>query len=86
MLTCLGVFVAQFVYVLLLGLQSMNVNHDRRFMAAATSLALGTFGFHITASIAASRGDEFGCVWWAYVLAGPSGIVTSMILFHGRRR
>lgn len=76
------VFCVQFVYVLLLGLQSMNVNHNRRLMAAATSSMLGTFGFYITATIAAHRGATFSPVWWSYVAAGPAGIVTSMCLFH----
>ena len=75
------VFVAQFVYVLLLGLQSLNVNGGHRTAAAATSLTLGVFGFYLTGSIAAAKGDIGGVVWWAFILSGPCGIVTSMALF-----
>jgi hypothetical protein len=80
------VFVAQFVQVLLLGLQSLNVNHGRRAAAATVSLLLGTIGFHITATIASHRGEEFGTVWWCYVFAGPCGILTSMLLFSRTKK
>lgn len=82
MIDCIIVFAAQYVYVLLLGLQSLNVNGNRKSAAACTSFALGIFGFQLTATIADNRGDTLGLVWWAYVLAGPCGIVTSMKLFH----
>lgn len=79
---CILVFSAQLVYVLLLGLQSLNVNSNRKAWAAGTSFMLGTFGYQITATIATHRGDALGPVWWSYVLAGPIGIVASMIVFH----
>jgi hypothetical protein len=80
------VFLAQFVQVLLLGLQSQTVAHGYKAAAACNSLALGTIGYYITATIAANRGDFGGSVWWAFVVAGPCGIVTSMILFRRFRK
>lgn len=76
------VFLAQFSQVLILGLQSQCVAHGYKAAAACNSLALGTIGYYITATIAANRGDFGGSVWWSYVVAGPCGIVTSMILFR----
>jgi hypothetical protein len=58
------------------------VNGNRKAWAAGTSMMLGTFGYSITATIATHRGDTFGPVWFAYVLAGPVGIVASMAFFH----
>lgn len=85
MLEAAGVFAIQFCYVLLLGLQSINVNRGRYVWAGGTSLMLGVMGFHVTGTIAAARGDEGGLVWWAYILAGPCGIVSSMVYhFHVR--
>ncbi len=86
MMAAVVVFVSQYLYVLLLGLQSLNVNHNRKASAMATSFVLGSFGFFLTATIADNRGDTFGVVWWAYVLAGPFGIVTSMFIFHRRQK
>lgn len=77
----LVVFCAQFVQILMHGLQSQTVCHGHRAWAALNSVVLGAVGFHITATIAANRGEEFGLVWFAYVLAGPLGITASMILF-----
>lgn len=80
------VFCAQFVQILMHGLQSQTVAHGHRLWAACNSVVLGAVGFHITATIASNRGEEFGLVWTAYILAGPCGIVSSMILFNYWRR
>lgn len=82
----LVVFVAQFVQILMHGLQSQTVCHGHKAWAAVNSIMLGAVGFHITATIAAHRGEEFGLVWFAYVTAGPLGIVASMILFSKWRK
>lgn len=82
----LVVFAAQFVLILFHGLQSQTVAHGHRMAAACNSIVLGVAGYHITATIAANRGAEFGPVWAAYVLAGPCGIVTSMIVFAKWRK
>lgn len=87
MLTALAVFAAQFIYVLLLGMQSLNTNQGFKAAAAGTSFMLGTFGFFLTQQIATAKGSETGwLVWAAYVLAGPLGIVCSMHLHERLRR
>lgn len=74
------VFVAQYAYVLLLGLQSLNV-HQRRFIGAAvTSLLLGVGGFFVTSVVGSSKGLTLSVVWWGFVLAGPAGITTAMAI------
>lgn len=81
MLDVAGVFAAQFVYVLLLGLQSLNVNGRHYAMAAATSVHLGVLGFWLTAMIAEVKTAGVGDgVWWAFVLAGPVGIVVAIYI------
>lgn len=73
------VFCSQFVYVLLLGLQSLNVNGRHYALAASTSGLLGVLGFWLTAAIA--QKPEVGtAVWWAYIAAGPTGISGSIYL------
>ena len=78
-------FAMQYIYILMLAIQSLNINNGRRVGAMFTSLLLGVFGFHISAAIAANRGDEFGTVWLGYVLAGPCGALTGMEIFRRRR-
>jgi hypothetical protein len=80
------VFGAQLVYVLLLGLQSLNVN-GRHYAAAMTcSFALGTLGFFLTAAVAeVKRAGVFGPIWWGFVVAGPVGIAIA-IWIHPRLR
>lgn len=74
------VFVLQYVYVLLLGLQSLNV-HQRRYVGAAiTSLLLGIGGFYVTSVVGSSRGMTLSSVWWGFVLAGPAGITTAIAI------
>lgn len=74
------VFATQYAYVCVLGLQSLAVNSGRYAQAAIQSFMLGTAGFFITSQIA-KRGDIGSGTYWAYVAAGPAGIVTSMFLF-----
>jgi len=75
------VFAAQFIYVLVMGLQSLAVNNGRYMQAAIQSFALGSVGITITTEIV-RRGDIGGPTWWAYVVAGPAGITVSMWLFN----
>lgn len=71
------VFACQFIYVMFLGLQSLNVNGRHYALAASTSSVLGVLGFWITATIA--QKPEVGtAVWWAFLAAGPTGICTSI--------
>lgn len=80
MTEALTVFFAQYLYILLLGLQSLNVR-DRHFVGAAiTSLLLGVLGFFVTSIVGTSRGLEFAAVWWGFVISGPSGITTAMLI------
>jgi hypothetical protein len=80
MADALMVFAAQYVYVLLLGLQSLNVNQRRYGMAAATSFLLGVLGFLTTSIVGAAKGMELSLLWWCFVLSGPIGILSAMHL------
>lgn len=73
------IFCAQFVYVMLLGLQSLNVNGRHYALAATTSTLLGVLGFALTAAIA-QKPHVGTAIWWAYIAAGPAGIATSIYL------
>lgn len=86
------VFVVQAVYVVLLGLQSLNVNGGHRVLAAATSFALGVSGFYVTSVVGSAKGGEGSFLWWCFVLSGPVGILAAMSLhprlvrlFKGRK-
>jgi hypothetical protein len=74
------VFAAQYVYVLLLGLQSLNVNQKRYGWAAVTSFMLGVLGFLTTSIVGAAKGMELTLLWWCFVVSGPVGIVSAMHL------
>ena len=78
MTDALLVFVAQYAYVLLLGLQSLNVNQRRYVAAAVVSFLLGIGGFFVTSIIGAARALTFTALWWGFCLSGPAGIVTAM--------
>lgn len=74
------IFAAQYIYILLLGLQSLNVR-DRHFVGAAvTSFLLGVLGFFVTSIVGGARGMEFSMLWWGFVFSGPAGIVTAMVI------
>lgn len=72
------IFAVQYVYVLLLGLQSLNVNQKRYVSAAVVSFLLGIGGFFITSVIGSAREMTFTALWWGFCLSGPAGIVTAM--------
>ena len=84
------VFVAQYIFVLLLGLQSLNVRDRHYFGAAVTSFLLGVGGFFLTSTIGSAKGMALTPLWWSFVLAGPCGIVTAiavhphLVKFFGR--
>lgn len=87
MTDALIVFAAQFVMIFLHGLQSQNVIAGHRTAAFVTSLCLGICGFYVTGSIASAKGQLFdGPVFWAFVFAGPLGILTSMFVFRKWRK
>jgi hypothetical protein len=85
MTDALLVFAAQFLYVLVMGLQSLAVNNGRYLQAALQSFLLGSVGITITAEIV-RRGEIGGATWWAYVISGPIGICASMFLFERYRK
>jgi uncharacterized protein YebE (UPF0316 family) len=78
-MTAFIIFIVQFCYVMALGFQQLNVIHNRYVGAFVISLLLGVGGYHITATIALHANQPmFSTVWWAYILAGPLGIITAM--------
>ncbi len=75
------IFVSQFCLVMLLGLQSMNVQGGHKLAAAITSFLLGVSGYVVTGMSAQAYKDGFlSTIFLAFVIAGPCGIVTSMYL------
>lgn len=75
------VFAAQFVFIMLLGLQQLNVVQRDYLGASAVSFALGVLGFSLTSAIAQSKGaGPRNLVWWAYVTAGPLGICFAIFM------
>lgn len=74
------VFVAQYVYILLLGLQSLNVQQRRFVGAAITSTLLGIGGFFVTSIVGSAKGMTFTALWWGFVVSGPAGITTAMVI------
>ena len=75
------VFAAQFVYIMLLGLQQLNVVGSKYVGAMVVSLLLGMFSYQLTATIALNSVKKDRFVWVAYLIGGPLGIVTSMTIF-----
>jgi uncharacterized membrane protein YuzA (DUF378 family) len=78
----LKIFIAQYISILLLGIQSLNVRDSKYLSSAITSLLLGVFGWHTTGIVAQAYGQGMdSVVFWAFILAGPCGIVSSMALY-----
>ncbi len=75
-----AVFVAQYLMVLLLGLQSLNVRDHHYVLAGITSFLLGVCGFYVTSVVGAAKGQALTILWWSFVVAGPCGIVTAMAI------
>lgn len=83
----LKVFAAQFAMIMLLGLQSLNVNGRHYAMAAITSALLGLVGWYITATIAVVGINGIGSsVWWSFLVAGPCGIMTAIYVHPFMKR
>ena len=77
----LKIFAVQFIYVLLLGLQSRIVNWGGKRYAMLTSACLGTFGLLANESIARNAMQSGNDVFRAaYILAGPLAIASAMAL------
>lgn len=83
---CLTVFISQYLFILLKGMQQINVVEGRYKQSIAISLGLGicgllTLGIITTAIV--SGGSWL--VYASYLAAGPSGIVTAIWL-EGEKR
>lgn len=77
------VFLFQTLFVLLLGMQSLNLNQGHVGLAGICSGLIGTVQFFIMATVAAAGVDAVGSlVWWGYVLSGPTGIMLAYPLQH----
>ena len=77
MMTETFVFLSQFVTVWLLGFQSLNVRDGKYLWAAVTSFLLGITGFYTISQISIAK-EMFTSIWFAYILAGPIAITSSM--------
>jgi hypothetical protein len=75
------VFVAQYSLVFLLGLQSRFVRDSQYTHAIITSLLLGITGYYVTMQIAIVQ-EMFNSIWYAYILGGPFGIMTSIYIHN----
>lgn len=79
MLQLLTVFVCQFLLIMLMGIQSLNVQGRKYFAAGATSFLLGIGQFTVTAAIATAKdGGLLSPLGIAFLLGGPLGIMTSI--------
>ena len=78
-MTCITVFVCNFLMIFLLGTQTLHVTNHRCVWAATTSMALGLCGWTVTAIIAQHKDAALGSpVFLAYWIAGPVGSVCAM--------
>ncbi|MFN4328332.1 MAG: hypothetical protein ACK4FF_05595 [Limnobacter sp.] len=80
--TSAALFLSTFALVMALGLQSQFVNNGHHVMAFANSLAIGTCNLVLLKLAPDASGVEIA----AYILGGPFGIVTSMLLFQRIKR
>lgn len=76
-MTALLLFVSTYITVLALGVQSLNVNGGHRWLAAGTSLFIGTGNLVLLKTL---PGDTTWVDVAAYLLGGPAGIVSAMAL------
>lgn len=76
-MTALFLFVATFCLVLFLGLQSLNVNGNHKLLAAITSFGIGASNITI---LKIMPGPTDGLEVAAYLIGGPAGILTSMLI------
>jgi hypothetical protein len=73
------IFLAQFICVFLLGIQSLMVRDSNCIGAASGSLMIGISQFYIFSIIGGLSGADIGAGdWWAFILAGPVAIVISI--------
>lgn len=80
MIEAVAVFLAQYALIMLLGLQQLFVTGRQHAWAFANSVVLGNLSFFLTSAIALKAGDFGSPTWWGYILGGPLGIVSSMLV------
>ena len=81
------VFVSQFVFVLLRGMQQINVVAGRKKMAAATSLGLGVTGLAVLDILTNSFVKEsHWSVYVSYLVSGVAGILAAMWIEEWSRK
>lgn len=87
MIEAVQIFISQYFMIMLLGLQSLNVNQGKKLAAAITSMLLGICGFVVTGIIAQAYQDGFLTLTFAsFFIAGPLGIVSSIIVHPKLKR
>ena len=76
----LKIFVAQYLTIFLMGLQSLNVVQKKYVAAAITSCCLGVSGYLTTGIISQNYSQGIlSWVFFGFLVAGPVGIVSSML-------
>lgn len=85
-----GIFVAQWITIFLLGTQSQHIRDGKKIHSAITSLLLGIAGWNSTGIISSAYGQGMlSVVFLAFIVAGPSAIVTSIYVhehFHRKNK
>lgn len=77
----LKIFVAQYLTIFLMGLQSLNVVGKKYAAAAITSCCLGVSGYLTTGIISQNYSQGMlSWVFFGFLVAGPVGIVSSMFV------
>jgi hypothetical protein len=76
-MTPIYLFAATYLLVLFLGLQSLNVNGGHKLLATMTSFGIGAANITIL-KIMPGPTDALEIV--AYLVGGPAGILTSMLV------
>ena len=79
MTDCILIFICQFLFIFLLGIQQQNVTGRHYLAAAITSFILGVTGFYTMAVIAEmGKLGMFSPEGISYLLAGPLAIVVAI--------
>jgi hypothetical protein len=76
-MTPIYLFAATYLLVLFLGLQSLNVNGGHKLLATMTSFGIGAANITIL-KIMPGPTDALEII--AYLVGGPAGILTSMLI------
>jgi len=78
-MTVIVVFIAQYLFILLKGLQQINVIKERYRMSSLISLGLGVCGLLTMGIIAKSVvvGGHWS-IYVGYLVAGPAGIASAI--------